>query len=112
MHKHVGKIAAAIIFAVLVVVPKALDTLFAFLFIGVVPNTNYTLPASLMLAVNAILLAVAVYAIVHQLAIALNPVKREILSREKARERVMRQIASQNASTTKSQKHYLPIAEH
>lgn len=112
MHKHVGKVAGAVILGVLVFVPRALDALFAFLFIGIVPNTNYLLPASVMLAIDAFLLAIAVYAIVHQLSIALSPVKRDLVSREKARGRVLRQIASRRTATTKSQKKYLPITEH
>lgn len=112
MHKHIGKVAGAIIFVVLVFIPRALDTLFAFLFIGIVPNTNYIVPASVMLAIDALLLAIAVYASVHQLSIAVSPVKRDLVSRQKARERVLRKIASQNTATAKSQKKYLPITEH
>ena len=113
MHKHIGLVIVAIFVGVLLIVPGASDKLFAFVFIGAVPFTNYTLSVTAMLGIYAFLLFIALSAIALLARTAASPVKRDIKSRERARKKVLHNTAKLHPKqkTTKAKKHYLAATE-
>lgn len=114
MHKHIGLVLVAGIVGVLFFVPSVADKLFALFFIGLVPFTHYTIPAQAMLAAYALLLAIGIFAIAHQINTAANPHKREIKSRERARKKVLHTTTKAHSKTQSghAKKHYLPATEN
>lgn len=114
MHKHVGMILVASGLGVLFFVPGAVDKLFALFFIGLVPYTHYTLPASAMLSAYALLLAIAIFATIHQISTVASATKRDSLARQRARKKVFRTVAAEQprARSKHSKKHLLPATEN
>lgn len=113
MHKHIGLVIVAIFVGVLLIVPGASDKLFAFVFIGAVPFTNYTLSVTAMLGIYALLLFFGLSAIALQVRTAASPVKRDAKSRERARKKVLHDTAKLHPKpkTAKTKKHYLAATE-
>lgn len=108
MHKHIGLVIVAVIVGSLFLVPSAADKLFALVFIGIVPFTDYTLSVQTMLGIYALLLAVGLYAILRQLRTVASPVKREMKSRERARKKILREtrVSHKKPSIAHAKKHY------
>lgn len=113
MHKHIGLVIVAIFVGALLLVPNASDKLFAFVFTGAVPFTNYTLSVTAMLGIYAFLLFIALSAIALLARTAASPVKREMKSRERARKKVLHDTAKlhPNPKVTKAKKQYLAAAK-
>ncbi|GEM_PF-7002412 len=113
MHKHIGLVIVAAIVGALFFVPGAADKLFALVFIGVVPFTDYTLSVTAMLSIYALLLAIGFYAIIYQLRTVANPVKREMKSRERARKKILHstKTSQHNTKQSRTKKHFLPATE-
>lgn len=115
MHKRVGMVAFALCIVILIALPGAVDELFAFFFVGLVPYTSYTIPPAAMLVIYAFLLAVGIYAIAKQLVTATSPVKREMDSRERARKKILRSSATSASPKTefRTKKSLLsPVEQH
>ncbi len=113
MHKHIGLVIVILIFIVLFFVPTAADKLFALFFIGLVPFTDYAIPAPVMLGAYAALLIVSIVAIGYQLSTAASSVKRDIKSRERARKKVLHAVAKNHPKVQKTpqKKHYQAATE-
>lgn len=98
MHKHHVLFIFLIAGSALLFVPGVFNMLFAFLFVGIIPNTSYTIPGTLMLLIDAGLLAFAVYMIAKYVSLMADPVKRDMHHRDKARKRIRRYSSAHNAT--------------
>lgn len=85
-------------------IPGVFDTLFAFFFVGIIPNTTMTIPGSITLLIDAVLLALAIYMIAKHLSLMANPIKRDMHHRDKARKRVRHYSTKYNATREPSPK--------
>ena len=106
MRNHVGMMLFIFAIAMFIMVPELLESIFALLFIGIVPVTGYIIPTGVMLLIYGALLTVAIYAITHQHAVVANKTRREAASREMARKKVLKtvKLTSSKKKTSTSKK--------
>lgn len=100
MYKQFGKIFVGLFLVVMVFVPTAFDKLFALLFVGMVPFTNYVIAPNIMIGFYAILLSLTIYAVANQTVTIADTQKRENASRNKARAKVYKKTAVGSAPKT------------
>lgn len=114
MHKHIGLLLSTAFLGIFIFVPGVSDKLFALFFIGAVPFTHYILPASTMLAIYALLLALGIYAVARLSITATSEVKRDIKARERARKKVLQSTAKTHPKTkpTHPKKRYQTAVEN
>ncbi len=65
--------------------PGFYEEIFALVFVGVIPFTNYTLPSMVMLVIYALFLSLLVYKLTRDVVDISDPRRREISSRARAR---------------------------
>lgn len=93
-------------------VPGAFDALFALVFIGMVPFSDYTLPPAVMLALYTLLIVLGLRWIIVQPLLMTDAKKREVIERTKARKRVMKKTAHTHSAThTAKRKRYQQTAK-
>lgn len=78
----------------LVLTPGGFEALFAFIFMGMIPFTSYSLPPLVMLVAYLLLIGWAVYWLATQPVFTPENSKRGSLVREKARRRVSKKVST------------------
>lgn len=84
----------------LVLVPGAFDALFALVFIGMIPFTDYVIPPIVMLVSYSLLIALGLRWLFIQPVLIPDTKRREITERTIARKRVLKKTAHSTTKTT------------
>ncbi len=83
MFRRTTNLVIFISLAILFLVPGVFETLFALVFIGIIPFIDYTIPPLFMLVFYGVLIAIGIYWIVYEvMAITRPPKKKPIKSRK------------------------------
>lgn len=112
MRKHYTVILLIILaFLALLFLPSLFDAVFAFIFVGVIPFTNTTIPPVIMMPIYAALIILGVYYLTKQSSITVNPIKREEAGRKRARKKIYKQTNTRKsaAKTTRPKKRYQTV---
>ena len=114
MPKHILVILIFVLsLLTLLFLPGLFDAIFAFIFVGVIPFTNATIPPTIMMLVYAALIISGVLYLTKQSYITTSPVKREEAGRKRARKKVYRQASvrknTSKAKVSRPKKRYQPV---
>lgn len=100
MRKHYTIILLIILaFLALLFLPSLFDAVFAFIFVGVIPFTNTTIPPVIMMPIYSALIILGVYHLTKQSSITASPAKREEAGRKRARKKVYKQTNTRKSTT-------------
>lgn len=111
MHKHIGSFVVLSLLAILFIMPGIFDAIFSLLFVGVIPRTNITIPADVLMAIDALLLALTLYAMIRLLVTAGSTVKRDVIARERARKKILKRTNQSKTQAMRPKKRYMPVTE-
>lgn len=102
MRSYMPVVLAIFIPILLLLVPEPLEVLFSFVLVGLIPFTNVTLPPIVMLVIYALLLSLVVRWALNQSKIAVDPKKRQVAQRQKARQYVAKRNSTRKSTSKTS----------
>ncbi len=105
MDKRFTYLLVIVVFILLVLVPGGFEALFAFVFMGMIPFTSYSLPPLIMLMAYLLLIGWGIYWLATQPVFTPENSKRTALVREKTKKRISKKVSASGAKNRPSRRY-------